>query len=144
MSIATIESALVTRLNSRMGGVVERIYTAAELAQVPEQSQLTPALAVVYEGYTPADDINHVVQQVRFRFSVVVMTRSASNTDTQVGARTDASPLVDQVIEALLGYRFSQPGYSTPRLVDAPGAGFSPGFAYYPIGFDIARTYRAT
>jgi phage gp37-like protein len=142
--IATLEAAIVDRLVAECGDLVDRVYTAAEASQVDEQLQLSPSLTVIYNGYTTAGDIaGGVVQGVAFEFLVIIAIRNAQATNRSAGAREDASPILDAVIEALLNWR-PVDGVSILRLQDAPGATFSDaGFAYYPLAFKITRTYRA-
>ena len=142
--ISNIEAAIVERLAEQCGDLVDRVYTAAEASQVDEQLQLCPNLTVVYNGYTTAGDIaGGVVQGVAFEFLVIIAIRNAQGTNRSTGAREDASPILDAVIEALLNWR-PVDGGSILRLQDAPGATFSDaGFAYYPLALKVTRTYRA-
>lgn len=144
MTISAIESAIVTRLQDKCGDLVDRVYTAAEVAQLEEQLQLTPSITVMYNGYRPATDIaGGVIQGVTFSFLVVVAVKNAAGSHRSTGVRGDASGIVDAVIEALVNFRAYEGAGSILRLADAPGASFSDiGFAYYPLQFDITRTYR--
>lgn len=143
MSIVAIQTAIAARLQDRVN--VKRIYTAAEIAQTEEQSQLTPNLALMYNGYRTGEQLGlGQIQELTFEFLVIVTVRNAYNTATHDGARDEASPLIDAVMAALLGYRPVQ-GMGTLRLADAPAAAFSEaGFGYYPVAFEISRTYRGT
>lgn len=143
MSIATIEAALVERLQQKVGDMVDRIYTAAEVAQLEEQLQMTPSVTVIYNGYRPSGDIaGGVVQAIAFSFLVVVAVKSAYVSGRSLGLKHDASPIVDACIEALLTFR-PMDGTSVMKLRDAPGADFTEtGFAYYPLIFETVRTYR--
>lgn len=144
MSISQIEAAIVGRLKTQCGDLVDRVYTAAEIAQVEEQLQLSPSITVMYNGLRPSSDIaGGVVQAVTFSWLVVVAVKNAVNSNRSVGARSDASPIVDAVIEALINFRAYENAGSILRLADAPTPSFSDvGFAYYPIAFEITRTYR--
>lgn len=143
MTIAVLEAAIVERLQDKCGDLVDRVYTAAEVAQLEEQLQLTPSITVIYNGYRPAGDVaGGVVQGIAFSFLVVVAVKNARASHRSSGARDDAAPIVDACIEALLNFRPAN-GTSIMRLSDAPGASFSEiGFAYYPLAFEITRTYR--
>lgn len=146
MTIKAVENAMVARLQSKLGAQVGRVYTAAEVAQVEERSQVTPSVAVLYNGMTPTQELGGgAVQEVAFQFLAVVTVRNARGAGTQEGARDDAAELVDAVLEALLGFR-PLPGTCGPlKLEQAPGAGFTDaGFAYYPLAFEIRRSYRGT
>jgi hypothetical protein len=145
MTIKALESAIVARLQARLGANVRHVYTAAEVAQVEERSQVVPSVAVIYNGMTPTQEVGHgMVQEVALQFLAVVTTRNARQSGTQDGAREDAAELVDAVLEALLGFR-PLPNCGPLKLEQAPGAGFTDaGFAYYPLAFEIRRSYRGT
>lgn len=143
MSVQALESALIARLQSGLSGQVQRIYSAAEIAQVQEQAQLSPAVSVLYDGMRPITDLaNGSIQQIAFRFLVVAIARNATQTQVSAGARADGSGLLDAILESLLGFRPAA-GCSGLELQQAPPAIFTQaGFAYYPLAFETRRTYR--
>lgn len=154
MTIHAIESAIVTRLTDKLitepptlvppqVALVKNVYTAAQVAQMEERLQLSPSITVIYNGYRIGQNLGQgSVQQLTFTFLVVVAVRNATAAGTSGGVREDAAPILDAALEALAGFRPVQ-GCTPLRLQDAPGAGFSDaGFGYYPLAFDISRTYR--
>lgn len=148
MSFDAVESAIVTRLTDQLGALVRKVYTAAELSQIEEESQVSPSCAVIYNGYVPVSHANGSlgkVQSLDKTWLVAVSVRNASGTRTQKGARADASPIIDGVLSALLGWRPPITGEMPLTLAEAPGAAFTDaGFAYYPIAFTNRRTFRGT
>lgn len=151
MSVQALESALVARLKDKLQapGHVLHVYTAGEYAQTEERSQLTPAAAVIYNGYTPGDEVGQGVQQaVAFEFLVVLITRSGVDFTQGGGAADDVSPIFDALLPAVIGWRppIQGQGFPSPfRLAPAPGSAVSEqGFAYWPAAFTIRRTYRGT
>jgi hypothetical protein len=150
MSWTPLEEAIVARLQDRLGATVKRVYTTAEYADVEEESQLTPAVGVVYQGYAPVSTPGQVygakVQQIEQTFYVVVAVRNARNTRTRDGAREASAPLVKACLNALIGWRPPDlPEEGPLQLAPAPGAAFTDaGFAYYPIAFINRRTERGT
>lgn len=151
MSVQAIESALVARLEKKLrdAGHVLHVYTAGEYALTEERSQLTPAAAVIYNGYTPGDEVGQGVQQaVNLEFLVVLITRSTVDFAQGGGAADDVSPIFDALLPAVIGWRppIEGAGFSSPfRLAPAPGAAVSEqGFAYWPTAFTIRRNYRGT
>lgn len=146
MSFDAVEQAIVARLQGSLGDLVRRVYTAAELSQVEEESQASPSVAVVYNGYSPVISTNGSqgrVQQLEKTWLVVVSVRHGHGTRTQAGARQAAAPIVDTVLGALLGWRPAIEGEMPFALTTAPGAAFTDaGFAYYPLAFTNRRTYR--
>lgn len=151
MTWEATEAAIVARLKSKLGAAVKSVYTAAEFADVEEASQFTPAVGVVYGGYSPTQQqAMGKVQEIEQTWLCIVAVRSAFKTRTRAGAREDSSPIVRGVLEALIGWRPADAdgpidGETPLRLTDAPEARFSDaGVAYYPIAFTNRRTYRGT
>jgi hypothetical protein len=153
MSWDELEDEIVNRLVDKLGATVKKVYTAAELADVEEDSQVTPSVAVIYNGYAPVSAAGGQaatnlgkVQHIEKSYLVVVSLRNALNTRTRQGAREAAAPIVKAVLSALLGWRPANLPEEMPlQLAPAPGAAFTDaGFAYYPIAFTNRRTYRGT
>lgn len=143
-----MEEAIAERLTEKLGSLVKYVYTAAELAQVEEESQKTPACLVSFNGYapvTPQGGAQGKIQLVEKSWLVVVHARSARGTRTQQGAKDECSAIIEGVMAALLGWRPPIEGEMPLALSAAPGAAFTDaGFAYYPIVFTNRRTYRGT
>lgn len=144
MTIAAMESAIVNRLKDKCGDLVDRVYTAAEIAQIEEQSQTAPSITVMFNGLRPQTAIaGGAVQAVTFSWMVVVSIKNSLSTARSTGARADASQIIDSIIEALINFRAYDHAGSILRLAEGSAPSFSEvGFAYYPIGFEITRTYR--
>jgi hypothetical protein len=141
-----VENAIAARLTEKLGALVKYVYTAAELAEVEEESQKTPAVLVSYNGYQPIvpnGGSQGKIQLMEKSWLVVPHVRSARETRTQQGARDEASPIISVVLEALCGWRPLVDGEMPLLLASAPGAAFTDaGFAYYPIAFTNRRTIR--
>lgn len=149
MSITLIEAALVDRLRTRLvddAHLVEVVYAHQEYADVPEAVMVTPSLAVIYNGYSPgtAADQAGLIQSIEFDWLVVVNVASAQQSDRGDGVRLVASPIIDAVFAALLGFR-PLPKFRPMKLAPAPGAAVTDaGFGYYPLAFTTTATYRGT
>jgi hypothetical protein len=163
MSWDALEEAIAARLEARLGPLVKKVYTASELADVEEDSQITPSVAVIFNGIAPVSAAGGQaatqlgkVQLVEKSWLITVAVRNALNTRTRKGAREASAPIVSAVLSALLGWR---PTSNSPdptiqdelkqegplQLAPTPGAAFTDaGFAYYPIAFTNRRTYRGT
>lgn len=151
MSVQAIEAALVARLEAKLkaAGHVAYVYTAGEFALAQEESQLTPAAAVIYNGYDVGDEVgNGIAQVVELQFLVVLVTRSAVNFAHGGGAADDVSPVFDALLSAVIGWRPKLLGSVFPspfKLAPSPGAQVSQqGFAYWPVAFTIRRHYRGS
>lgn len=145
------EAAIVARLEEKLGASVKKVYTTAEQSTLEsEESQVTPSVAVIYNGYAPVtvpggpgSTVAGRVQLVEKSWIVAVIVRSAKGTRQHTGAREVASPIVESVISALLGWRSSVEHEGPVQLAAAPQAAFTDaGYAYYPIAFINRRTYR--
>lgn len=137
----TVEQKIVERLKAAVPGVT--VTTAAELARVQELRQKAPAVFVVYAGFVPGQEIKNVptVQQIVIRFDVVVTTKNAAGAGVGTAARDDAGPLVQSVIEALIGLPVGGGKYL--RLSDSGPAEYDAGYAYTPIGVECGQTLKA-
>lgn len=143
MSITALEAAIVARLEALLGDAVRKVYKQADYAAIPETSMVTPSVAVIYNGYTPGGAIRPgAIQSVEFGWLAVVNVRNARDSATGQGARDDASPLIDAVFEALLGWK-PLPKFQALKLEPAPGAAVSDaGYGYFPLAFSTTGTYR--
>lgn len=143
-----VENAIAERLTQKLGALVKYVYTAAELAQVEEESQKTPAVLVAFNGYQPINPAGGSLGKIQLMekaWLVVPHVRSAIETRVQKGARDESSPIIKGVLEALCGWRPTVDGEMPLQLAAAPGAAFTDaGFAYYPIAFTNRRTIRGT
>lgn len=149
MSVVALENALLARLRERLVtdlALVKVVYSHREYAELPEQSMVTPSLALIYTGYTVGDKVHPAggIQDVGFGWLVVVNVRNALNTGTASAVLDAASPIFDAVLAALLGWR-PLPKFRPIQLEPAPGAALSDaGFGYYPVAFSTLATYRGT
>ncbi len=131
------EGLIVGRLEASLGAQVRAVFSAADLAGVAEQAQITPAVHVVYDGDRLGDEAGrHRAQQVYQRWLVIVAVRNAKGQATGKGARESAGPIISAVLAALQGWQPS-PDHQPLRRIDAPRPVFSPGgFAYFPLAFE--------
>ena len=139
-----IERLIVERLGARVkdAGLVKFVYDTKQYADAEEQSQLVPALAVIYNGYEPtAEEGRGLVQAVEFEFLTVIITRSSANTLRSTGAKTMASEIFHETVQALTGWK-PAPGVGRLKLSPGPGAGYSDaGFVYMPVAWKARVTY---
>lgn len=144
LSPIEIESAIVGRLTERLKdvGIVKFVYDTSEYGAVEEESQLVPAVVVIYNGYRTGEQVGQgAVQAVDVEYLVVVVTRSSKQALRATGAKATASEIFDAVVGSLTGWRPAR-GVRPLMLSDAPGAGYSDaGFTYLPIAFTTRITY---
>ncbi len=153
LSPIEVEALIVARLRAQLMGtpeapldekIVKFVYDTREYGAVEEESQLVPAVAVIYNGYRAGEEVGHgAVQQVGIEFLVVVLTRSSKQTLRASGAKAAASEIFDAVMKALTGWKPAR-GLQPLKLGDAPGAAYSDaGFTYLPIAFNTRITYTS-
>ena len=139
------EPLLLERLREQVEGV-RAVLSAADLAGVAESKQPTPALHVLYGGYTPGEQLKGSqgrVQASHQRWVVVVAVRNLRTPHTGEDARGEAGPLLSAVLEALQGWRPS--AEHTPlELAAGPAPGFSKGYGYFPLAFATRVVTRGT
>jgi len=134
--ILNVESAIVQRLTQKVADV--HIATADQLSEVSERQQVTPALHVIYSGFSPTREIGQgTVQEIESRWTIVIAIRSAR----RGGTKEKADTLFDSVISAISGFKPTA-SHAALKLSGSPGAQHVPGFSYYPIQFVTKETVR--
>lgn len=137
-----LEPHLEQLLRSAVAGASPAVHvlTAADLADVKESAQKSPAVHLIYGGYRIAQDVGTAWRLVHKWFAVVVV-RSAATQRTGKAARQAAGPMVAQVVGALIGA--NPPGATRPlTLVSPPAASYSGGYQYIPSAFEVETIFR--
>jgi hypothetical protein len=137
-----LELHLVALVKAAVAGISPAVHvlTAAELEDVKESAQKTPAVHVIYGGYTVAEDLR-TAWRLEHTWYAVVAVRSAATQRTGAAARADAGPLVVRVIDALAGANV--PGATEPlKLTTPPKAGYPKGIQYIPSAFIAETIFR--
>lgn len=137
-----IEGLIVARLEDRVqkAGVVRFVYDTKTYAAAEEESQLHPALAVIYNGYRVGTRAG-TAQEVELEYLVVAISRSSKQTLRASGAKEIGGSTFHAVLQTLIGWK-PAPGVSRLTLGEAPGAGYSDaGFQYLPIAFNTRVAY---
>lgn len=133
-----LEDLLVSRVRDELAAdslVPERnVFTAADLADVEERQQQTPAVHVIYAGdeLVGGGDAEGGAQVLAQRWYTVVAVRNVRDTRGGAGVRTVAGPILARLIRALSDWT-PGPGYTALIRRQGPEAAYSAGFAYYPL-----------
>lgn len=108
---------------------IRHVYFAEDLDGVKESSQNTPAVHVLYQGYSPAQAerqrVDITIDQV---WAVVLVLRQARG-------KYEGGEILDKLIQALHGF---QPSGAVMKLELASSTfapSYRPGVAYYPLAF---------
>lgn len=139
-----MESPLVALLQAAVDGLSPAVHvlTAAELGDVKESAQRTPAVHLIYGGYSVAEDLR-TAWRLEHTWYAVVAVRNVATQRTGAAARADAGLLVTRVINALAGA--SVPGASSAlALTTPPKAGYVSGLQYIPSAFTVETIFRKT
>lgn len=123
-------------------GSDKRVLSAADMASIEESAQITPCVYVIYAGHTPLKSYaNGVIQDIEQRWIVVITTRNARATVDGKAVREDAEPIINAVIEALMGFK-PDPSGSALSLSSSEAPVYRTGFGYFPFSFTRRRTFR--
>lgn len=134
-----LEPAILERLRERLAGLQPpvKLLTAADLDGVSENSQFTPAVHLIYRGYSVAETLrsDNSAARITQEWLAVVATRSQKALRAGDAARENGGAIAMAVCSALMG--FKPAGASKPmKLANAPDAGYSAGFHYLPMAFE--------
>ena len=134
-NLLALEPELMAHLSSALSGITPAVHVlcAADLADVREEQQLTPAVQVIYQGASIAESRSDGrAARLRQTWLLVVATRNVRGLKSGADARASAGVLAATVAQAVMGWR--APSAAAPCvLVDAPGAGYSAGHQYLPL-----------
>lgn len=140
------QNAIVARLTAFLAAdpltSKVRIFTAAELARVPESRQFAPAVHVVYEGHSVGEQVAlGRVQSINQNWLVVATGKNASAQGEPSPATVDAGVIAEVVLNALLGHDVLANG-SQLRLAEAPAPLYEGGYCYLPLNFRLRSTFK--
>lgn len=140
-----VEQLIVERLTAKLAGLTPapKVYTAVDLENAKNWSQLAASVFVAYNGITGVDSMKGTpsIATLSQEFYIWTVTRSASRHGNQQGTRDAADPILEAVIRALLGWKAAA---TVPALEmkDAPSPAYGEGFGYFPLVFSLKRQIR--
>lgn len=137
-----LEQRLVELVREAVTGLTPAVHvlTAADLATVQENAQLTPAIHVIYGGYRVVEG-----EYSRWRLShswyVVAADRNVAGIRSGQAARRSAGSLLALVTGRLAGA--SVEGATTVlNLITPPAARYQNGFQYIPSAFEVETIFH--
>ena len=137
-----LEPHIVELVQKAVEGMVPAVHvlTAADLADVKEGAQKTPAIHVIYGGYSVSQDLG-VTWSLLHKWYVVAAVRNVANQSSGKAARSEAGKLGARVTAALAGSPL--PGASqTMRLITPPAARYAAGYQYLPSAFEVETVFK--
>lgn len=132
----SLETAIVERLRDRLPDFVG-VYTRAELADINEGNQPSPAVHVIYQGYSVTETRpDGRAARLRQTWTAVVAVRNARAQVTLEAARADAGAIATAVLSALMGW--APDAQTLPaQLTNSVAPGAAAGFFYLPLAFEF-------
>lgn len=137
-----LEPHLVAAVKAAVAGLSPAVHvlTAGDLAGIKESAQRTPAVHVIYGGYSVAEDLA-TAWRLQHTWYAVVVVRHVADQRSGAAARAAAGPLMAQVVGALAGA--SLPGLTRAlELATPPRAEWSAGVQYLPSAFVAETIFR--
>lgn len=127
-----LEPRLVEAVRAAVAGMTPAVHvlTAADLADVLESQQKTPAVHVIYGGYQITED-RGTSWMLEHTWYAVAAVRNVAAVRTGKAARRDAGVLAARVMRALAGASVAG-ATKTLKLVSPPAAHYQSGFQYLP------------
>ena len=120
------------------------VLTASDLALVKEESQPTPAVHVIWNGFRVADASrpDGRAATLDHTWLIVAAVKNVRTLKTGEAARSEAGELAARAGAALMGFR--PPNVAGPmRLSPSPSAGHSAGFVYLPLAFVVETVFKS-
>lgn len=136
-----LEPRLVALLKQALAGMSPAVHvlTAADLADVQESKQLTPAVHVVYGGYRIAQDIG-AAWRLEHTWYAVTVVRNMAQVRSGAAGRQDAGAIATAVTLALADARVS--GATEPlTLITPPGPSYSAPYTYLPTAIRAVTNF---
>ena len=133
------EPLIVARLKAVLPPDVH-VLSASDLAKIAGGQQPTPAVHVVYGGYSVDDAKVPALARTVQEWITVVVDRNVADIEQGFHARQAAGPLACQVIDALHRHTLKEEsgeplGAGPMRLTAAPTPGFDDGHFYLPLAW---------
>jgi len=141
-----LEPLLVARLKEALADQRPAVHvlTAAQLAGIEEQKQLTPAVHVIHGGFRVRQARSDGrLAQLEHTWLVVASVKSAREIRSGSAAREQAGRLAARAGAALMGLRAPPITAGPLILTSAPGANYHDGFLYLPLAFTAVTMFAA-
>lgn len=136
-NLLALEPLLLARLQAQLADITPKVHVlaAADLGQVTEATQVTPAVHLLYRGYAITESRGDG-RAVRLdqTWLAVVATRNVRDLRSGAAGRADAGLIARRVAAALMGF-VPGTGGKPVRLTNGPDAGNSAGYQYLPLAF---------
>lgn len=133
---------VVTRLRESLPKQVY-VLSTDDLASITESKQPSPAVHVIYEGYSPEKN-GPGWEEVQLKLQTVVVVRNVAVLCNPALPAAAGGALMSLVVRSLRPWVPPLEGYSALHLAPPLKAAFRTGFAYLPIGWRVTARMRTT
>jgi len=133
-----VEQPLLARLRET-APLAKAVLSMADIEEGQEKSQITPAIHVVFHGFSiNGDEVEQIWLVVAVTKNLKQATAAAGNT---ARIDSDSGRLIVQIINGLRGF-CPVPDESQPfRAISPPSAVYQNGFMYTPTAWTVKFTY---
>jgi len=142
-----LEPHLVARLKEQLADLRPAVHvlTAAQLAGVEEQKQLTPAVHVIHQGFRVLESrADGRAAQLEHTWLAVAAVKSSRDVRSGAAAREQAGQLAARAGAALMGFKVAGLLRDALRLTSAPSAQYHEGYLYLPLAFTAVTVFTAS
>lgn len=122
-----------------------RVYKGRDILNIQGQSQGDIAVYVAYSGIASVQEQSPATPQIgkiTQEYLVWIAARSAKDHATQGGTKELADPVIEAVIESLMGLRLKKDIEPLHLVNNGLGPAYTNGFGYFPVAFHHTRTVR--
>lgn len=132
MNLLALEPLIVARLKERCPQA--QVFSQTNLLGVVENSQVAPALHVVYGGYRVAfaGGEGELARLVQTWIIVVVIRSAVQNAGAATALRQGAGELMAETCAAIMGWA---PQGEPFTIANPPNMPYIPGVGYFPLAF---------
>lgn len=135
------EQLLIDQIKARVPEF-KAVLDAGDLEDVEEQAQIVPACHVLYGGDYPGQTAGRgTATRIDQHWQLFICVKNAKTAKT---ARQEAGALITKVIEALSGWTPSINHGPVTLVPTGQPAGYSAGFAYFPLRFSTEVVTKGT
>ena len=131
---------IIAKLKADIPEVSGRVYSAAELEDIKEAQQITPAIHVIHAGDSicsrSGDGSTQMFDQEYF---VILAIRNAATQKTGEAARADAGEILCKILKTLQGFK-PHSDCDPLKRTNAPSPGYGAGYGYFPLAFTTRLT----
>ncbi len=138
-----VEADLVALLQAAVKDLRPKVHvlTAAQLTNVTQTRQTTPALHVVYGGPMRVAENQGTRLLLEHIWHVVVVVSHMGSVRTGEHARAEVGPLVARVMSALAGANIRR-AIAPLELADPPRPWFEAGTQFFPISVRVQTVFH--